>query len=76
MDNQSAISVSKHPEHMGCLKHLDSHWFWLCQAVHDGKVAPAFIPSKDMVADLLTKALPWETVDRLWQMMGVVGEPS
>jgi len=76
MDNQSAISVSKHPEHMGRLKHLDRHWFWLHQAVYDGKVTPAFIPSEDMIADLLTKALPWETVDRLRRMMGVVGEPS
>jgi len=60
---------------MGCLKHLDRHWFWLRQAVYDGKVAPAFIPSEDMIADL-TKALPRETVDRLRRMMGVVGEPS
>jgi len=29
-----------------------------------------------MIADLLTKALPRETVDQLRQMMGVVGEPS
>ena len=36
MDNQSAISVAKQPEHMGRLKHLDRHWFWLCQAVCDG----------------------------------------
>ena len=76
MDNQSAISVSKHPKHMGCLKHLNYHWFWLRQVVHDGKVAPAFIPSKDMVADLLTKVLPWEMVDWLRWMMGIVGEPS
>jgi hypothetical protein len=62
MDNQLAISVSKHPEHMGHLKHLDHHWFWLHQAVHDEKVAPAFIPSEDMVADLLTKALSQETL--------------
>lgn len=74
MDNQSAISVTKHPEHMGRLKHLDRHWFWLRQAVEDGKVAPAFIPTSEMTADLLTKALPRDLVDRFRRHMGLVGE--
>ena len=29
MDNQSAISVSKNPEHHGRMKHLDLHFYWL-----------------------------------------------
>jgi hypothetical protein len=76
MDNQSVISVSKHPEHMGRLKHLDRHWFWLREAVSDKKIAPVYIPTTDMTADLLTKSLTRELVDKFRRKMGVVGEWS
>ena len=29
IDNQSAIRVSKNPEHHGRMKHLDLHFYWL-----------------------------------------------
>jgi hypothetical protein len=29
IDNQSALKVSKNPEHHGQMKHLDLHYFWL-----------------------------------------------
>ena len=37
MDNQSAISVSKNPEHHGRMKHLDLRWYLLkCDSMsHD-----------------------------------------
>ncbi len=35
MDNQSAISVSKNPEHHGQMKHLDLRFYWLRDAVND-----------------------------------------
>ena len=76
MDNQSAISVSKHPEHMGRLKHLDRHWFWLREAVSDKKIAPVYIPTTDMTADLLTKSLTRELVEKFHRKMGIVGEWS
>jgi len=34
VDNQSAISVAKHPEHHGRMKQLDLSWYWLCDVVH------------------------------------------
>lgn len=76
LDNQSAVLVSKQPEPMGRLKHLDCHWFWLRQAVYDGKIKPAYIPSDDMAADLLTKPLARDVVDRLRRKMGIAGEFS
>lgn len=76
LDNTSAILVSKQPEHMGRLKHLDRHWFWLRQAVYDGKIRPIYIPTEDMAADLLTKTLSRDLVDKLRRKMGIVGEFS
>ena len=38
MDNQSAISVSKNPEHHGHMKHLDFQFYWLGDQVEAGTV--------------------------------------
>ena len=38
MDNLSAISVAKNPEHHGWMKHLDLRFFWLREAVSEGEM--------------------------------------
>ena len=57
MDNQSAIAVSKNPEHHGKMKHLSLCLFWLRVAVQDGLIAPTFVATGDMAADIFTKVL-------------------
>ena len=57
MDNQSAITVSKNPEHHGRMKHLDLCFFWLQDEVEKGTISPAFVSTNEMAADLLTKPL-------------------
>src|SRR6266508_3254230 len=54
MDNQSAITVSKNPEHHGCMKHLDLRLYWLRDKIEHGMLSPDFIPTGDMIADRLT----------------------
>jgi transposase InsO family protein len=49
MDNQSAIAVSKNPEHHGKMKHLSLRLFWLRDAVQDGLIAPTFVATGDIV---------------------------
>ena len=71
MDNQSAISVAKNPEHHGRMKHLDLRWYWLRDAVEDGIISPTFIPTAEMVADLLTKPLPRIKVEYCRGLMGL-----
>jgi len=58
MDNQSAISVSKNPEHHGWMKHLDVCCYWLRDKVENGVICPDFIPTLEMIADCLTKSVP------------------
>ena len=50
MDNQSAISVSKNPEHHGRMKHLDLRWYWLGDVVGLEIVKPVFVPTENMEA--------------------------
>ncbi|GLB39311.1 putative reverse transcriptase (RNA-dependent DNA polymerase) [Lyophyllum shimeji] len=57
-DNMSAMQVSKNPEHHGRMKHLDLCWYWLREQVGKKKIAPLHLPTEEMPADLLTKALP------------------
>jgi hypothetical protein len=57
MDNQSAIQVVRNPEHHGCMKHLNLRYFWLRNEVEKGHLALRYIPTAEMAADILTKAL-------------------
>jgi hypothetical protein len=71
MDNQSAIQVAKHLEHHGRMKQLDLSWFWLRDVVDQGAISPTYIPTGDMTAHLLTKALPRLKVEQFCQEMGL-----
>ena len=57
MDNNSAISVAKNPEHFGRLKHLDLRFYWLRDMCEAGSINPVYCPTAVMPADILTKPL-------------------
>jgi len=72
IDNQSAISVAKNPEHHGRMKHLDLAYYWLRDKVEERKIEMEHLRTEEMPADLLTKALPKPQVAKLREMMGLV----
>jgi len=57
MDNQSALSVSKNPEHHGRMKHLRARYFWLRDEVEANTIKPLYTQSDEQLADMLTKSL-------------------
>ena len=71
MDNQSAITVAKNPEHHGRMKHLDLRYYWLREKVESGLISPDYVGTAEMPADILTKALPRQKVVVCRQMMGL-----
>jgi hypothetical protein len=71
MDNQSAIAVSKNPEHHGKMKHLSLRLFWLRDAVEDKVILPQFVETQKMAADIFTKALDRFKVQRCARMVGL-----
>ena len=71
VDNQSAISVAKHPEHHGRMKQLDLSWYWLHDVVHKEIIAPVFVPTNDQPADILTNALAQPKVELFCGMLGL-----
>jgi hypothetical protein len=74
MDNQSAIAVSKNPKHYGKMKHLSLCLFWLRDTVQDGLIAPTFVATQDMAADVFTKLLDCYKLQKCVRMLGLVSE--
>ena len=70
MDNNSAIAVAKNPEHFGRLKHMKLRLYWLRDVIEEGMIAPEYVPTGQMSADLLTKALP---VVKVAELCGLIG---
>ena len=71
LDNQSAIAVSKNPEHYKHMKHLDIRHYWLRDVVKDGLLEIKYTPTKEMPADIMTKALARTSVVELREMLGL-----
>lgn len=71
MDNQSAMSVAKNPDHHGRVKHLDLRYYWLREVVAAGTIHIVHIPTDDMVADIMTKALAREKVEKMVEFLGL-----
>jgi hypothetical protein len=57
-DNQGAIALTKNPVFHNRSKHIDVQYHYIREKVADGELQIEFIPTADMVADALTKALP------------------
>ena len=71
IDNQSALTVAKNPEHHGQMKHLDICYYWLCDMVEKGSIDPLYLQTNEMPADILTKALPKPKVEKFRSTMGL-----
>ncbi len=72
IDNRSALSVAKNPQHHGRMKHLHLRFFWLREVVNDGKVKIGYISTNVMPADILTKSLAQFKVVASRKMLGVM----
>jgi hypothetical protein len=71
IDNRSAICVAKNPEHHGRMKHLDLRFYWLRNEVERGTISVKHIPTEEMPADILTKALGRVKVEEMVKLIGL-----
>eukprot|EP00253_Pinus_taeda_P012851 PITA_12851 len=75
-DNTSAINISKNPVMHSKTKHIPIKYHFLREQVLEQKVKLEYVPSKEQVADILTKPLPREAFEYLRHKLGVVDASS
>jgi len=73
LDNQSAIAVAKNPELHSRTKHIDIRHHFIRDCVENGMIQVHYCPTKEMIADILTKALPKHQFQALRAQLGVCG---
>ena len=73
-DNQGATSLTKDPRFHSRTKHIDIQWHFVRDQVETGSVQFEWIPTKDMAADGLTKALSNDKVATLVLQIGLKKE--
>ena len=71
IDNNSAVSVAKNPEHHGRMKHLDLRFHWLRDTVEAGHISPIHIPTTEQAADIFTKPLNRHKIDVCIGLLGL-----
>jgi hypothetical protein len=70
-DNQGAIKLSKNPQHHNRTKHIDVRYHFIRKSCQDGLIELAYIPTAEMVADILTKSLPRDKHEKHMKGMGM-----
>jgi hypothetical protein len=71
-DNQGSIALAKNPKHHSRTKHIDVQHHFIREVVEDEVVELKYCRTEDMVADVLTKALPRERHETLTSAMQIV----
>ncbi|CAK1579062.1 unnamed protein product [Parnassius mnemosyne] len=61
IDNQSAIKLINNPVYHKRTKHIDVKYYFIREKVELGMIKINYVPSKDQLADILTKALSTQT---------------
>ena len=62
-DSQGAIAMTYNPVKREASKHVDLADHYAREQVERGTITISYVSTKDMIADLLTKALPRATFD-------------
>ena len=70
-DNQSAIAMARNPQYHGRSKHINIKFHFVREQVSNGKVCLKYCPTEDMLADMLTKAVGPEKLNRLRRLCGM-----
>jgi hypothetical protein len=70
-DNQSAIKLVKNPEYHKRTKHIDVRYHYIREKFSEGMFSLEYVPSKEQLADILTKPTPRPRFQELREMLGI-----
>jgi hypothetical protein len=71
-DSTGNIALSHNPVAHSRAKHIDICYHFIWDHIEQKDVELKFVPTKLMVADIFTKALPRDLFTRFWEVLGVV----
>lgn len=75
-DNTSAINISKNLVLHSTTKHISFQYHFLREKVLHNEVKLEYVPTKEQVADIFTKALCKGTFEYLQHKLGLLPLPS
>ena len=70
-NNQGAVAFAKNPQFYARSKHIDIQWHYQWEKMEDGSVELQYIPTKDQIADGLTKPLSKDKFIASWKALGL-----
>ena len=71
-DNQGAIALAQNPIPHSRAKHIDIHFHFIRERIERNEIKLQYISTHQMVANILTKALPHEAFEKFREALGVV----
>lgn len=74
-DNTSAINISKNSVMHSKTKHISIWYHFLREKVVEHEVGMKYVPTKDQIANIFTKALSKDTFEYLRWKLGVNAHP-
>lgn len=70
-DNEMSIALTKNAESQRRTKHIDVQHHYIRELIEEGELIVSWIPSSEMLADGMTKALPTETFRNHRALLGM-----
>jgi len=71
-DNQSAIALAQNPTSHSRAKHIDIRFHFIQERIVRNEMKLQYISTHQMVANILTKALPREAFEKFHEALGVI----
>jgi len=76
-DNQGSISLTKNPGYRARTRHIGRKYHHVREVVNERKWAVVdYCPTEEMVADIMTKALPKEKHQKFTKALGLLPRSS
>jgi hypothetical protein len=70
-DNQGALKLAQNPQYHNRTKHIDIVYHFIRERISKGEIKVEFIPTKEMIADILTKAMSPKQFNYLLEKAGL-----